>query len=169
MSADDPQDPPTDGHEHRVPPTSGDHQDTEEDQPGFVTLKRVTMAAATAFLSINIWTGAPLLALWVGSQVSGQSVLSMSAVLVVILVLAVLVVALALALTWLNNAYDELIGRPRAERRAPWLRSMRAESQGQIGSRVGITALERIIMASVYLAVITLLIWFFFFARATIP
>ncbi len=42
-----------------------------------MALKRVTMAAATAFLSINIWTGAPLLALWVGSRVVGQTVLSM--------------------------------------------------------------------------------------------
>ena len=88
----------------------------------------------------------------------------MKAVLVVILVLAVLVVALAVALTWLNNTYDELIGRPRGERRAPWLRSMRGESEDQIGSRVGITALEQIVMMSVYLAVITLVIWFFFFA-----
>jgi hypothetical protein len=24
-------------------------------------------------------------------------------------------------LTWLNNTYDELIGRPRTERRVPWL------------------------------------------------
>jgi hypothetical protein len=122
------------------------------------------MAAATAFLSVNIWTGAPLLAVWVGSHVSGQSVLSMQAVIVVILVLGVLVVALAMALTWLNNTYDELIGRPQGDRRSPWLRSMRAESAEQTDGRVGITALEQIVMMSVYLAVITLLIWFVFFA-----
>ena len=115
-----------------VAKTLGDDQAAEQgDLPRFVTVKRVSMAAATAFLSINIWTGAPLLALWVGSQVSGQTVLSMKAVFVVVLVLAVLVVALAMALTWLNNTYDELIGRPRTERRTPWLRSMRAESGAQ--------------------------------------
>jgi hypothetical protein len=128
-------------------------------------LKRLSMVAATAFLSINLWTGAPLVALWVGSQVSGQAALSMSAVFVVVVVLAVLVVAFAFALTWLNNAYDELIGRPHAERRAAWLRSMRADSQGNISGRVGETALERIVMISVYLAVIMLVIWFFFFAH----
>ncbi len=42
-----------------------------------MTFKRVAMAGAVAFLSINIWTGAPLLALWVGSHVVGQTVLSM--------------------------------------------------------------------------------------------
>jgi hypothetical protein len=153
-----------------VAKTSGDRQAAEQgDLPRFLTVKRVTMAAATAFLSINIWTGAPLLALWVGSQVSGQTVLSMKAVFVVVLVLAVLVVALAVALTWLNNTYDELIGRPRTERRTPWLRSMRAESGGEINSRVGITVLEQIVMMSVYLAVITFVIWFFFFAGSPLP
>jgi len=127
------------------------------------------MAAATAFISINIWTGAPLLALWVGSQVSDQQVLSMKAVFVVVLVYAVLVVAMAVALTWLSNTYDELIGRPRTERRLTWLRSMRAEAEGHVSSRVGITAIERIVMISVYLAVIMLLIWFFFFAGSPLP
>ena len=30
--------------------------------------KLLKPAAATAFLSINLWTGAPLLSLWVGSR-----------------------------------------------------------------------------------------------------
>jgi hypothetical protein len=137
--------------------------------PRAIALKRLTMAAATAFISINIWTGAPLLALWVGSQVSDQQVLSMKAVFVVVLVYAVLVVAMAVALTWLSNTYDELIGRPRTERRLTWLRSMRAEAEGHVSSRVGITAIERIVMISVYLAVIMLLIWFFFFAGSPLP
>ncbi len=131
-------------------------------------LKRLSMVATTAFLSINLWTGAPLVALWVGSQVSGETVLSMRAVFVVVVVLALLVVAFAFALTWLNNAYDELIGRPHGERRAAWLRSMRADSRGNISGRVGETALERVVMISVYLAVIVLVVWFFFFAHASL-
>ncbi len=80
----------------------------------FVNAKRLGIAAATAFLTINIWTGAPLFALWVGSEFSDHKVLSMAAVLVVLLVLAVLVVVMALALTWLSNTYDELTDDPRA-------------------------------------------------------
>jgi len=137
--------------------------------PHGTMLKRATMAAATAFLAVNIWTGAPLIALWVGSRVVGQSVLSMRAVFVVVVVLAALVFVLALALTWLNNTYDELIERPRTERRAPWMRSMRGESEGHISSRVGITALERIVTMSVYIAVLTLLVWFIFFAGSPLP
>jgi hypothetical protein len=137
--------------------------------PRFTTLKRLAMAAASAFLSINLWTGAPLLALWVGSHSSNDTVLSMWAVFVVVVVLAVLVLVMAMALAWLDNAYDELIGRPRAERRLPWLRSMRAEAEGHVSARVGVTLLERIVITSVYLAVITFLIWFFFFAGSSMP
>ena len=129
-----------------------------------MTLKRATMAAVTALITVNIWTGAPLLALWVGSQVVHKRVLSMTAVGVVVVVLAVLEFALAVALTWFNNIYDEITGRPRTERRAPWLRSMRAEAEGHISQRVGITLLERVVMLNVYLAVITLAVWYVFFA-----
>jgi hypothetical protein len=127
------------------------------------------MAGATAFIAVNLWTGAPVLALWVGSQVVGQRALSMAAVGVVVVVLAVLEIVLALALTWLNNVYDEITGRPRTERRATWLRSMRAEAEGHISQRVGITLLERIVMINVYVAVIGLIVWWAVFAGAPSP
>ena len=127
------------------------------------------MAGLTAFITINIWTGAPLLALWVGSKVVGQRALSMAAVGVVVVVLAVLVFGLALALTWLNNVYDELTGRPRTERRSAWLRSMRAEEQGHMSQRIGVTPLERIVVINVYVAVIAIVVWYVFFAGPPTP
>jgi hypothetical protein len=134
--------------------------------PRSIVLKRAAMAGATAFVTVNIWTGAPVVALWVGSQVVGRKALSMAAVGVVVVVLAVLEVVLALALTWLNSVYDQLIGRPRVERRDTWLRSMRAESEGHVSQRVGITMLERIVMVNVYIAVIGLIVWWALFAGA---
>jgi len=134
-----------------------------------LALKRATMAGATAFTTANIWMGAPVLALWIGSQVGAKRAPSMEAVGVVVVVLAVLEFVLALALTWLDNVYDELTGRPRTERRATWLRSMRAEEKGHVSQRVGITMLERIVMINVYLAVIALVIWFFLFAGSPLP
>lgn len=134
------------------------------------TLKRAAIVAATAFLAINLWTGAPLVALWVGSQVVGQTVLSMTAVFVVVAVLAVLVFAMAVGLAWLNAQYDRMIGRPTGERRLPWLRSTRAEEGiEEPGYGVGITLLERVVMFSVYLAVICFLLWFFLLARGPTP
>lgn len=133
------------------------------------TLKRAGMAGLTAFVTANIWTGCPLLALWVGSRVVGQASLSMAAVGVVVVVLGVLEFAMAVFLTWLNNHYDELIGRPRAEQRSAWLRSMRAEAEGHVSQRVGITLLERIVVINVYLAVLTFVVWYVFFAAAPSP
>jgi len=139
-------------------------------QTRFVLAKRTAMVAATAFLAINLWTGAPLLALWVGSQVVGKTVLSMAAVGVVVLVLAVLVFSMSMALAWLSNEYDRLSGREQGERRLPWMRSMRGEEGvEQPGYGAGITPLERVVMVSVYLAVICFLLWFFLLAGAPTP
>lgn len=142
----------------------------EESQPArHLVVKRAAMAGLTAFITVNIWTGCPLLALWVGSQTVGRGTLSMGAVGVVILVLGVLELALAVALTWLNNRYDKMIGRPAIEHRAAWLRSMRAEAEGHVQARVGITLIERIVVINVYVAVLSLLVWYVFFASAPTP
>jgi CBS domain containing-hemolysin-like protein len=133
-------------------------------------LKRLLMAAATAFLAINIWTGAPLLALWVGSRIVGKQALSMTAVFVVVIVLAALVYGMTIALTRLSAAYDELIGRPPRTPRFAWLRSMSTQDDEiAYGPRVGVSALERIVMASVYVAVIGFLVWFFVLAGSPLP
>ncbi len=133
-------------------------------------LKRTAMVAATAFLSINLWTGAPLVALWVGSQLVGGSALSMAAVGVVVVVLAVLVFSMSMALAWLSNEYDRLSGRARGEQRLPWMRSMRGEEGiEEPGYGAGITPLEQVVMVSVYLAVIAFLLWFFLLAGAPTP
>lgn len=139
----------------------------QQEHPGrHMALKRATMAGAAALITANLWTGAPLLALWIGSQFVGQRALSMGAVGIVVVVLAVLEFVLAITLTWLNNVYDEITGRPRAERRSAWLRSMRAEAEGHVSQRVGITLLERIVMINVYVAFIALVVWWVFFAGA---
>jgi hypothetical protein len=136
---------------------------------GPLMVKRVLMAAATAFLAVNLWTGAPLLALWVGSKVVGRQTLSMQAVIVVVVVLAALLYPMTIALTRLNAAYDRLVGRPDGEDRLAWLRSMNTQREQNLGRRMGISALERIVMASVYVAVIAFLVWFFFFASSPLP
>jgi hypothetical protein len=132
-------------------------------------LMRGLLAGSTAFIAVNLWTGAPLLALWVGSKVVGQQTLSMKAVFVVVVVLAALVYPMTIVLTRLNAAYDRLVGRPSGEDRVAWLRSMNVQREPHAGRRMGISTLERIVMASVYVAVITFLVWFFFFASSPLP
>jgi hypothetical protein len=140
-------------------------------------LKRTGLAAGTALVSINMWTGAPLLAIWVGSRFegwvggSGTGVgTSMRAVFVLIAALAVLELALLATLTRLSAGYDELTGRPLAARRtSPWLRSMRGEREELARKRAGISGVERVVVASVVGAVLAFEIWFFFFAGSPLP
>ena len=136
-----------------------------------MALKKIGLVAASALCSINLWTGAPLFAVWVGSKVQGNlNNLSMTAVFSVIVVLAVLVFLLAALLTWLNAKYDELTGRPAAARQtSPWLRSMRDEREEEVRRKYGISAVERVVVASVVAAALAFEVWFFFFAGSSLP
>jgi hypothetical protein len=131
--------------------------------------KRLGLATLSAVIAVNIWTGCPLFAVWVGSRAVGSSGLSMGAVFLVVAVLAAGEIALTLALTWLSARYDELTGRPPAARRtSPWLRSMRGEREDFAKRRQGVSPVERIVVVSVVLCVGALEVWFFFFAGSSI-
>jgi hypothetical protein len=132
---------------------------------------------STALVSINIWTGAPLLAIWAGSHFEGWvggsgtgGGTTMRAVFVLVAVLAIVELALTLVLTRLSDAYDELTGRaPAARRTSPWLRSMRGEREELARKRAGISGVERVVVISVVAAVLAFEIWFFFFAGSSLP
>jgi len=136
-----------------------------------LVLKRIGLVAASALVSINIWTGAPLLAVWVGSKVQGSlTTLSMSAVLSVIAVLAVTVLALAFLLAQINRAYDDLIGRaPAGRQTSPWLRSMRGEREEDVRQKHGMSAIEKVMVATVVAGALAFEVWFFFFAGSSLP
>jgi hypothetical protein len=136
-----------------------------------MALKKIGLVTASALCTVNIWTGAPLFAVWVGSKVQGSlGNLSMTAVFSVIGVLAVMVFALGFLLTLLNAKYDELTGRPPAARQtSPWLRSMRDEREENIRAKYGISPIERIVVASVVAGVLAFEVWFFFFAGSSLP
>jgi hypothetical protein len=136
-----------------------------------MALKKVALVAASALCTINIWTGAPLLAVWVGSHLQHSVTgLSMTAVFSVIAVLAVMVFLLAVALNWINGTYDKLTGRPAAARHtSPWMRSMRDERESDVRRKYGISPIERIVVISVVACVLLFEIWFFFFAGSSLP
>jgi hypothetical protein len=136
-----------------------------------MALKKIGLVTASALCSINLWTGAPLFAVWVGSKVQGNlNNLSMTAVFSVIVVLAAMVFLLAYLLTWLNAKYDEVTGRPPAARHtSPWLRSMRDERAEDVQRKFGISAVERVVVVSVVAAVLVFEVWFFFFAGSSLP
>ena len=138
--------------------------------PRLLVLRRIALGSASALAAINIWTGAPLLALWVGSQAAQGSRLSMTAVFVVVVVLAASCLVLVTCLSWLSARYDELTGRPQEARRtSPWLRSMRGEREEIARRRHGISPIERIVVISVVGCFLAFEIWFFFFAGSPLP
>ncbi len=148
------------------------HSSQPTSSPG-ASLKRAGLVFAAAVLSINIFTGAPLFALWVGSRTvptSGSAPVTMDAIFVVVIVLAILVFVLAALLIRVHAAYDELTGRPHEHRRtSPWLRSMRGEREELRRKRVASSAVEIIVMLSVAVAIVAFEVWFFFFAHYALP
>ncbi len=136
-----------------------------------MALKKMGLITASAVCSINLWTGAPLFAIWVGSKVQGSfNSLSMTAVFAVIAILAITVFALGYLLTVINNKYDELTGRPAVARQtSPWLRSMRDERDDAVQRKYGIGGIERVVVLCAVAGVLAFEVWFFFFAGSSLP
>src|SRR3954467_14041415 len=128
---------------------------------------RIFLAGLTAVLAINLWTGAPLFAIWVGSRVQKGTGLTMSTVLVVMVVLAACVAALVFALSRVEAAYKTVTGQETQRRTSPWLRSMRDERE-EFAERKGLTGFEKGLTAAVVLGVVAFEGWFFFFAGSSI-
>jgi hypothetical protein len=135
--------------------------------PRHLELKKMALVTATALAAMNTWTGAPLLALWLGSKAQGGRVLSLLGVVTVLVVMSVLVGLLAWALMWLNSRYDRLTGRPAtAALTSPWHRAKRGDRVQDIRSRYGVSAPEKAVVGCVVAGVVALEIWFFLFAEA---
>jgi hypothetical protein len=94
-----------------------------------------------------LWLGAPVLWLWIGSQVQGSTSLG-TALLVTMAGFLLTVVVVVTGLSWLNTRHAEL-------------REMRA------GVAPDQSALEVMFVASGGLAVVLFVIWFFVFAGAS--
>ncbi len=138
--------------------------------PPHLKLKRMLLIAATALVGINTFTGAPLLAIWLGSRAQGGRVLSLRGVVTVLVVLTVLEFLLGLALTWLSRTYDRVTGRPRfAGETSPWQRAKRGDRVQDIRSRFGMSAPERVVAGCVVLGVLVFELWFFFLAGSSLP
>jgi len=133
-------------------------------------LKPMLLAGAMAFLALNVWTGSPLLAVWLGSRVQGEeSQPSMGAYAVVIIALIVFSWALYQLLKVVMAAYQDVTGTaPTVRSHAPWLRSMRGERPDYPGNTAKISGAERVVVVTVLIAAAAFEIWFFFFSGSSI-
>jgi hypothetical protein len=131
-------------------------------------IKPILLAAAMAFLALNVWTGSPLLAVWIGSKVQGEeSQPSMGAYAVVIVALIAFSWGLYQLLKITMSAYQDATGtRPTVRTHAPWLRSMRGERPEH--SHTSISGAEKVVVVTVLIAAAAFEIWFFFFSGSSI-
>jgi len=133
-------------------------------------LARTGLLAAMALLSVNIFTGSPLLALWLGSRVQPAGPPTMSAFAVLTLSLAAGSFVLVKLLTLVSRSYDRLLDRrPTTRAHLPWLRSMRGERPHETGPDGGaLTALDVILVSAVVLVAIAFEVWLLFYAGSPI-
>ena len=141
-----------------------------QESPPTGRIKPILLAAAMAFLALNVWTGSPLLAVWIGSKVQGdESQPSMGAYAVVILALIAFSWGLYQLLKVVMGAYQDATGtRPTVRTHAPWLRSMRGERDEAAGAKARISGAEKIVVVTVLIAAAAFEIWFFFLSGSSI-
>ena len=143
--------------------------DAEAQRPPTSRVKKIGLAAAMTIVGLNVWTGGPLLALWVGSRAQGSGPPTMTAVFVVVIALAAVSLALVWILGRLNRVYEDMTGQTATVRQhTPWLRSMRGERPQYAGVESHLTTLERILVGMVVVAFVAFEIWFFFFSSSPI-
>lgn len=139
-------------------------------QPPGPLRTRVLLMAATALATTAAWTGAPLFALWVGSQAQGSIAPTMGSVAVVVIVLAIVEFVLVAILTNLSASYDRVSGRAMPTRRPPpWYSSMRAERDVDVIRHYGVSGVERVVAICCAIALLAFEIWFFFLSGSSLP
>jgi hypothetical protein len=132
-------------------------------------VRRALLLGLMGVVGLNIWTGNPLLALWVGSRVAGSGPPTMGAVAVVAGMMGVVGLALTRLLAVVGAAYDKAAGHTATVRRhVPWLRSMRGERVQYRQEREGVSGMEIVLVTMVILAFAAFEVWFFFFSASPI-
>ena len=129
---------------------------------------RILLGVLTTLVSLNLWTGGPLLALWVGSRIQASiGTLSMAAVGATIGVLIVETFVLYKLLAILSARYNAVTGRTAPRQQAAWLKPMSGERRS-LQIRHPLSLVEKIVVVWVVVAFEVLLVWFFFFAHYTL-
>ena len=129
------------------------------------------LAAATVFLAMllaafSLWTLIPLGWVYIASKLAHSQFPSIGPYMVVIVGIIVTVLADAWLIGRLNDLYVRVTGSNRLVASRPgWMKSMREAAP----VRGSVTVVEAVMMASVMLAAVALITWFFLLAGSPIP
>jgi hypothetical protein len=129
------------------------------------------LAAAAVFLAMllaafSLWTLIPLGWVYIGSKASQSQFPSIGPYMVVIVGIVVTVLVDAWVIGRLNDLYIRVTGSNRLVATRPsWLKSMRDAAPVQNS----VTVVEAVMIASVMLAALALVVWFFLLAGSPLP
>lgn len=129
----------------------------------------LALVALMAVGSVTLWLGIPLFWVWLASQITKTSQPTLGPYLMVLVGIPVSMVVVGKLLAKLNHVYGQVTGTaPRVRVQLPWLRSMRGErphEQRHVGE---LSALEKILVVAVVIAIAAFEIWFFFYSGSPI-
>lgn len=125
----------------------------------------VLLVLLMAIGSVVMWIGVPLGLIYIASQLADSSRPSAGPYLLIILGLPIGMAIVGKFLGWLDRLHGRLTGRHEERHRATWLRSMRAERAPN--RRGGV--LDKVMIVSVAVALVTFAVWFFGFAGSSLP
>jgi hypothetical protein len=132
-------------------------------------IRRVGWVVLMAVLTANIWTGGPLLALWIGSRAQGSGSPTMGPIVLTAISLGVISFVLIRLLAIVDERYGQASGRTTSVRRhVPWLRSMRGERPHDQARFGDLSPLEILLVAMVVLVIALFEVWFFFYSGSPI-
>ena len=124
------------------------------------------IVALMVLASVMLWVGAPLLWVWVGSQLQGGSTPSLGVYLLVLAGVMVSGIVMSKLLSALDRAYARVTHRDGPVRvHLAWHRSLRGERTSGRPTRM----VDVVMVASVSAALVTLAVWFFLLAGSSLP
>jgi hypothetical protein len=116
--------------------------------------------------SLVLWIGIPVGWIVLASHLTDTSAPTLGPYVLVIFGIPVSMFLFGRFLYRLNALYGDVTGNtPHVQARSAWLKSMRGERENTRPR----TVLDVVMIASVSVAVVAFLIWFFFFAGSSLP
>jgi hypothetical protein len=133
-------------------------------------VEQVLLVSGMTLATLNLWTGVPFAALWIGSRAVTDGQISMLAVFVVAVSMFALGYVVVRGLSWMDFRWRALTGRDRVVRQhTPWLRSMSGERPHHpTDGGSPLQAIDYVLVAVVVACMVTFEIWFFFFSGSSI-
>lgn len=124
-------------------------------------VEQVSLILVMVVSSVLMWTAVPAAWLWIAGRFSRVSESDMTSIAIVLTGIPATMVLIGLGLGRVERRYLDRFGSDRSTRvvGARWLASLRGSSEPE-----AVTALDKIMVVNVMLAVTTGMIWFFFFS-----